>query len=243
MTDKVYFNEKMTMLKLRINSVIKGEFIGQTAYGSEKLLANGDEMVSQKWNVISDGKKALSVINDCTYGSDYKDGVLRVTMLRSPGYSAGKSDFSVRKKYIMEQDRFSPYIDQGMHDFEFRINASDSASRMLSVEREAYLASEKIQALSFFPTGCEEKALGSVKPFAVLSDNSTVLSVFKKAERGEGFVIRLFNPTDAPVTTVLSFPALGYSGEYTLGKYEIKTVRLDTKTKTATETDLLERTK
>lgn len=41
--DKVYWNEKMTMLKLSLNTVCGDTFIGQTAYGSETLLTNGDE--------------------------------------------------------------------------------------------------------------------------------------------------------------------------------------------------------
>lgn len=239
--DKVYWNEKMTMLKLSVPTPFSKKFIGQTAYGSETLLTNGDEMVSQKWNLISDGDHALTVINTCTHGSDCKDGELRITMLRSPGYTAGKSDFSVRKPYIMEQDRFSPFIDQGEHDFEFHFTAGTEAERLAHIEREASVVAEKPMALSFFPTGCEAEKEDSIPPFAILSDDVIVLSVFKKAERGEESVIRLFNPTADARTTTLTLPAIAFAREFTLGAYEIKTVRIDLATKSVKEVDLTER--
>lgn len=114
-------------------------------------------MVSQKWNLVSDGKTALTVVNSSTYGSDYKDGELRITCLRSPGYSAGKSDFSVRKPYIMEQDRFSPFIDQGEHDFTFTVKVGDDSERKAHIERESAVLAEAPMALSFFPTGCAKR--------------------------------------------------------------------------------------
>lgn len=240
-TEKVYWNEKMTMLKLSVPTTIDGEYIGQTAYSSEDLLTNGEEMVSQKWNLAADRHYALSVINNGTYGSDYLDGEIRPTLLRAPGYTAGKSDFSVRKPYIMEQDRFSPMIDQGEHDFEFIFCGSRREERLEKIEREALVAAEAPEAMSFFPIGCEDDKADTIKPFATLSDDVITLSVFKKAERGDEFIIRLFNPTDDKRTTTLTLPTIGFSDEYTLSEYELKTVRISLADKTAKEVNLIEK--
>lgn len=239
--DKVYWNEKMTMLKLSLKTEKYDTFIGQQAYGSEKLLTNGNEMVSQKWNILSNAENALSVINSSTYGSDYLDGEYRITMLRSPGYSAGKSDFSVRKPYIMEQDRFSPFIDQGEHDYTFVICAGEKAERYAKAEREAMALAEKPMALSFFPIGCEKEKEDTIPAFARLSDDVITLAVFKKAEKSDDSVIRLFNPTAEARKTVLTLPAIGFEKEFTLGAYEFKTVKINLATKTVVETDLTER--
>ena len=102
-------------------------------------------------------------------------------------------------------------------------------------------AAEKPMALSFFPIGCEKEKEGRILPFAKLSDDVITLAVFKKAEKGDDFVIRLFNPTAAERKTVLSIPSIGFEKEFTLGLYEFKTVRIDPRTKTVTETDLTER--
>lgn len=239
--DKVYWNEKMTMLKLSLRTVDGDTFIGQTAYGSETLLTNGDEMVSQKWNLVSDGNTALTVINSSTYGSDYKDGELRITCLRSPGYAAGKSDFSVRKPYIMEQDRFSPFMDQGEHDFTFAVKVGDDGERRAHIERESAAFAETPMALSFFPTGCAKEKENTIKPFATLSDDVITLAVFKKAERGDDFIIRLFNPTGDARKTVLSLPSIDFEKEFTLTAYEIKTLRINLSTKDVREVSLIEK--
>ena len=239
--DKVYWNEKMTMLKLALPTVKDGKFIGQTAYGSETLLSNGEEMVSQKWNIIHDGKTALSVINDCTYGSDYDGNEYRITLLRSPGYSAGKSDFSVRKPYIMEQDRFSPFIDQGEHDYTFVIGGGECGEIIKRTERESAAFSEEPMALSFFPTGCDKSFEDTIKPFASLSDDVITLAVFKKAEKSDKSVIRLFNPTSEARSTTLTLPSIDFSSEFSLKPYEIKTVIIDIKTKQVDLSDLMER--
>jgi alpha-mannosidase len=237
-TSKVYWNEKMKMLKLSIPTTLDNvEFTGQTAFGSEKLLTNGDEMVSQKWNVLTNGKHAVSMINTGTYGSDCKDGELRVTMLRSPGYSAGKSDFSVRNPFIMPQDRFSPYIDQGEHDFEFFFNASSVEERMERVEREALVANEKPMLLSFFPTGRGEKPQQLIE----LLTGGTVISAMKKGRGDNEYVIRLFNPLSYEIRSDAVLPVIGREFTCNLKGNEFKTFVLNTKTGEIKEADLLER--
>jgi len=235
---KVYWNEKMKMLKMSVPTTLENvEFIGQTAYGHEKLLANGDEMVSHKWNLITDGSKALSVINTGTYGSNCVDGDLRITMMRSPGYSAGKSDFSVRNAYIMPQDRFSPYIDQGEHDYEFAINAGDAAEIAGSVEREAMVFNERPMVLSFFPTG-----VGS-KPEALVNivEGEVEISAMKMSDDGKGIVFRIFNPLERKVHAKLAFPAFRQEYEMDLIGMDFKTMVIDARTNEIYEADLMER--
>lgn len=237
-TSKVYWNEKMKMLKLSVPTILKnGEFTGQTAYGSERLLTNGDEMVSHKWNTLSDEAYAVSLINTGTYGSDCYDGELRVTMLRSPGYSAGKSDFSVRNPYIMPQDRFSPYIDQGEHDFEFYFNAGGVSHLMESVEREALSVNEKPMILSFFPTGRGERPL---KLIELLSGGATV-SAMKKGRGIDEYVIRLFNPMDMTTEVTAALPAINKDFRCILKANEFKTYIINTKSGDVIEADVLER--
>lgn len=239
-TAKVYWNEKMKMLKLSIPTTLQNaSYTGQQAYGSEKLLTNGEEMVSHKWNVLHNSDGALSVINTGTYGSDVLDSEMRISLLRSAGYSAGKSDFSVRNKFIMPQDRFSPYMDQGERDFEFYLDAGDTKDRLSFIEREAAVCNEKPMALSFFPTGEGKK----VKPFAKLNDDVITMPVFKRSEDKKGFIVRLFNPTDKKASTKLMLPTFKWEQDFTLDRYQVRSFRFDTKTKQVTETDLIERNK
>lgn len=237
-TSKVYWNEKMKMLKLSIPTTLKDVlFIGQTAYGSESLLTNGEEMVSHKWDTLSDDKHAISIINTGTYGSDCKDGELRITMLRSPGYSAGKSDFSVRNPYIMPQNRFSPFIDQGEHDYEFYFNAGSTDSRMKLIEREALSANEKPMLLSFFPIGSGKKPIR----LANIESEGATISAMKKGIGDNEYIVRLFNPLDKKTNVVINFPIIDNEFSCVLKGNEFKTFILDIVTREVKEADLLER--
>ncbi len=241
-SDKVYWNEKMKMLKLSVPTLlVKGNYIGEQAYGYEKLLANGEEMVSGKWNMVVGKENALSVINSSTHGSDFFEGEMRITYLRSPGYSAGKSDFSVRKPYIMEQDRFSPFIDQGEHDFTLVISGGNVGERLDAIAREASVFSEEPTALSFFPAGIEEGKENTIKEIATLSDEVITLTALKKAERGIGYIVRLFNPTETERKTTLTMPSLKIKEELTLAPFEIATYRVNPRNKDVSKTSLIER--
>ncbi|MGN1095144.1 MAG: glycosyl hydrolase-related protein, partial [Eubacteriales bacterium] len=100
---------------------------------------------------------------------------------------------------------------------------------------------EEPMALSFFPTGCEEGKENSIKAFAELSDDVITLAAFKKAERGVGFILRLFNPTGEPRKTTLKMPAIKLSEEFSLGPYEIATYRINPRNKDVTKTSLIEK--
>ena len=96
-------------------------------------------------------------------------------------------------------------------------------------------------ALSFFPTGCAKEKENTIRPFATLSDDVITLAVFKKAERGDDFIIRLFNPTADTRKTVLSLPSIDFEKEFTLTAYEIKTLRINLSTKKVREVSLIEK--
>ena len=87
----------------------------------------------------------------------------------------------------------------------------------------------------------EKEKEDTIPAFARLSDDVITLAVFKKAEKSDDSVIRLFNPTAEARKTVLTLPAIGFEKEFTLGAYEFKTVKINLATKTVVETDLTER--
>ena len=76
--------------------------------------------------------------------------------------------------------------------------------------------------LSFYPTGVGEKPQTPV----LLKDNGIVtIEAFKKADCGDGYILRLFNPTEKKQTAVVQV----YGAEATVEfeKFEIKTLRYE----------------
>jgi alpha-mannosidase len=224
------------MLKLSLVTTIVGpRFIGQVAYGADELPSNGDEAVAQKWLAVVSEKAdaALTVINDCIYGSDWSDGELRMSLLRSPAYSADTWE----DKLVVAGDRFIPRQDQGERSFRFWLNGGRAVERMESIDREALVRNEKPYVLPFSPPGAGKKA----KPGVTVSGKSVQVTAFKKSEAGNDLVIRLFEPTGRPRRTTLSLPAFGVRKDIRLARFEIKTLRFNPRTKAFVETDLLER--
>ena len=233
----VHWNQKNQMLKLSVPTLdTDGRYVGQVAYGTANLPADGTEAISQKWSaaVSKKGNRAITCINDGIYGSDFSRDELRLSLLRSPTYSGHPVG---GKEEITLQDRYIPRIDQGQRTFNVWFNAGTVKKRLEAIDREALAKNEKPFALSFYPSGQGKQA----RPFAVLSDDIVQITAIKKAQKGDDYIIRLFEPTGKPRTTVLSLPLFGKKIKLSLGGFEIKTLRINPKTGRYVETDLLER--
>lgn len=232
---RVFWNEKDKMLKLSIPTVFgDASYIGQTVYGVQQLDTAGQEAVAQKWTAACSASAgaALTVINNGTYGSDLRNGAIRPTLLRSPGYTT----HPILARPLIVQDRFSPRIDQGEREFTFWLNGGAAADRLSAIDREAAQHNETPYALSFFPSGRGE----TIAPLAVLKDAVVQLGAFKKMERGDDYIVRLFEPTGSARETELEIPMLGISIHVALSPFEVKTFRVSVGERTIVETELME---
>ncbi len=233
---RVHWEEKGRMLKLAIPLAGKPiRYRGDTAFGTDELFTNGDECVAQKWVSVVDEKRgnALTVINDGSYGSDCTPEALRLTLMRSPGYSGHPS----KDPIIMRQDRYSPRIDQGERLFRFWLDIGKADAREKNTPREAATLNEKPYALSFFPSGAGD----AVRPFITLSDDAVVLSAGKMSEDGAKLIVRLFEPTGKKRSTTVNIPRLNIAHTVTLNAFEVRTIAVDTASHEVTEVDLMER--
>jgi alpha-mannosidase len=233
---RVHWNEKDKMLKLAVPTLLrKSRYVGQTAYGAGELPANGSEAVAQKWVAVvsGDDDSALTCINEGTYGSDFLDGELRLSLLRSAAYSADP----VPSGPMVAQDRYVPRIDQGERCFRFWINGGAAMFRLARVDREALVKNEKPFVLAYFPPADQKEA----SPFVILSDKTAQVAALKKAEDGRDLIIRLFEPTGTGRTTVVSLPWAGVKKKVSLSPFELKTLRFNPKARRFVEVDLMER--
>lgn len=234
---RIVWTEKQKQVKLNVPSAFgAGECVGEHAYGAEVLKNGQEENVSQKYIVICGdvqdaytdceyGAKekqvnspAILVMNNGTYGSsfDEENGSLKLTLLRSPSYCAHPLDGRI----TMPQDRYMPYIEQGERDFSFAFDFGSKQELLDQGARSALYFNVQPMIYSFYPTGKGELPQCPVR----LEDTRIItMNAFKKAEDGEGYLVRLFNPTEEEQTAKLC--AFGLERELRFGKYEIKTVR------------------
>ncbi len=236
---RVLWLEKAKMLKLSIPTLLeKSTYMGQVAYGFDQLPDNGNEAVAQKWvgAVSREDNEVFYCINDGTYGSDFRDGEIRLSLLRSPRYACLTREES---NYGMCNDRYLPRVDQGERIFRFCFGAGRWTEKQEVLDREALIFNEKPYALSFFPKGTGKKNLAAM----IISDPAVQLSCLKRAENGTGFIFRLFEPTGRSRSFNLRLPAAGMEAIIALKGFEVKTFYLDQRNKTLQETDMLEKFK
>ncbi|OGD22824.1 MAG: alpha-mannosidase [Candidatus Aminicenantes bacterium RBG_16_63_16] len=233
---RVLWNEMDKMLKLSVPTRLSGgRYIGQVAYGAAGLPVDGTEAVAQKWVAVvsEEPDAALTCINDGTYGSDFAGGELRLSLLRSPAYSADPAAVGP----LIAQDRHIPRQDQGERIFHFWFDGGRRERRLSAVDREALVRNEKPFVLAFFPPGQGKRPL----PFIELSDEAVQAAAVKRAEDGRGLIIRLFEPTGKKRKTSLSLPWAKARKTVTFSPFEIRTFRFRPGAGTFEEVDLLER--
>jgi alpha-mannosidase len=196
---------------------------------------NGDECIVQKWLAVLSPQQstALSVINDSTYGCDFKSGKLRISLLRAPAHAGHPTNTG---RPIVQQDRFVPRIDQGEHLFRFWLNGGGLVERINAVDREALTHNEQPYALSYWPPG--QGSLTASGP--TLSDRTVQMTCFKCAEEGDDLIVRLFEPTGRARSTTLSLANPSVRTRIEVGPFEIKTLRINRRTGSMREVNLLE---
>lgn len=232
----VDFHEKEQYLKLMLETGNgnDGIYMGQIMFAREELKGNGEETVSQKWVLSGDraSDQAVLIMNDGTYGSSYEEGKLGITLLRSAGYTA--ADFVMGK--ALHEEQYAPRMEQGERIYHFRINAGSREEMLRNADSLAQSFNEKPYGMAYCPPGEGEKP-GS---FITLSNKEVIISAFKKAEKKDGYILRLYESTGKDQEVRLHIPVLKINAELSIKAYEIKTFYIDGINRQISETTILE---
>ena len=228
---RIVWNEKQKLVRLNVASALSDcSAYGEQIFGLEKLNDNSEENVSQKYIMLCNKNNAILAVNNGIYGSmfDKQRSILGLTLLRSPSYCA----HPLPERITMPQNRFMPYIEQGERDFEFLFQFGDRKTVSERAARTAMHFNSAPFSLSFYPSG-----VGEVPAIPLnLKSDIICLTAFKKADDGNGYIARIFNPTEKECSADLSF--LNISKSLYFGKFEVKTLRCTEAG--ITETDMLE---
>lgn len=203
----LYSNEANSFIKYRLDTNIKqGVPYGQTAYGCEVLSSAGKESVFHKWCGLRGEEKELYIVNDGIYGGSFEKGVIWLSLLRTPLYSA----HPINDRQIAPKDRFIKHIDMGERVFHFRITPDKN------IEREALVYNEKPYALSFFPSESGDRQ-GEV---LLIEDPAIILTSIKKYQ--EGYIAHLFNSSEQSIISNIYVFPLKQNKRLSFNKYELK---------------------
>ena len=217
----VFWRENEKRLKLSIPTILTdGDYIGQTMFGREKLDIREGEVVCQRWSGIFGKEHALTVINGGSPGSDFTKGEIRVTLLRSAGYSAG-TDGVLGGSY--HEKMWMPRMDMGKREFRMLLTAGTARERSEHIEREAAAFHQKPYTLPYCPDGRGDRPA----PLLLIDEPNVVLSCVKKAERESfSYIARLYESIGKETEFTMTVPIYGIRKTACLKPFEIKTFRL-----------------
>jgi alpha-mannosidase len=144
------------------------------------------ETCAQKWVDLSEGDYGVSVLNDCKYGHDVRDNVMRISLLRSP----------------TDPD---PEADQGQHRFAYSMLPHAGRWGETTIAAGYALNDPLIVA-----QGAEERVtspLAGLGSLITADRTNIVIETIKRAEDGNGIIVRLYESQRqrGPVTLITSF--------------------------------------
>jgi alpha-mannosidase len=191
------------------------------------------ETCAQKWVDLSEGGYGVSLLNDCKYGHDIKDNVIRLTLLRGTTYP-------------------DPQADVGEHHFTYALfpHAGPWDEHTIS---ESYALNDPMIAWVRPEVGSNAPRRGHSanpddEPISLVSVDrpNVVVETVKRAESGQGIIVRLYESqrrrSDCTLTCFLPLQAAwrtdilerdreelsvqGHSVTFRAKPYQIVTLRL-----------------
>lgn len=200
------------MLKLVFPLALAGSRLTSEApYGCQSRPLTGMEEYCQQWIDLSGttaaGPAGLALLNNAKYGFDASDSTLRLTVCRSP-------------LYVGSQDRC---VDIGPQEFRYQLLPHAGSWAAAQVPRRAY---ELNQPLFVVYDHNHAGRLPPVNSLASLESPSILMTVLKKAEAGEGTVVRCYESAGEQAEGLLRLPALGGPWNIRLKPHEIATFKI-----------------
>jgi alpha-mannosidase len=140
------------------------------------------EVPALRWADVGDAQHGFSLINNSKYGYDAKGNVLRLSLLRSPTWP-------------------DPNADRGHHDFSYSLYPHVGTWKQALTVHRGYEFNYKLEAEQL---EAHEGILPPQQSFVSAVPENVVLTAVKKAEDGNGLILRFYEwagkNTDVQVT-------------------------------------------
>ena len=146
------------------------------------------EVCGHKWADVSDGGYGMALINDCKYGHSAEDSTISLTLLRSGD---------------------SPHLtaDRELHNFTYSIIPHNSDYTVTEITKQASILNNPLFAV--------KGALKTGESYSLFNVFGAVLDTVKPAENGNGYILRLYEPTNSTTAVKITSDAKILSADFT----------------------------
>ena len=145
------------------------------------------EVCGHKWADMSEGNYGVALLNDCKYGYDAKENVLRLSLLRSPVRPDGGSDI-------------------GHHQFTYSLLPHAGGWRQAQVDRHAYELNVPVMAVAIEQKNDNSQGMmPATQSLLDIESDSLIVEALKQAEDDNGLILRTFDSHGNHSKTPFSF--------------------------------------
>lgn len=173
---KLDWHQHQLLLKAEFPVSVKAEYADyEVQFGTVKRPTHYNtswdqakfEVCAHKWGDLSDTGYGVALLNDCRYGYDIHDSVMRLTLLKSGIFP-------------------NPNADIGLHEFTYAIYPHKGDFRSGGVTQEAFSLNRPLQAMAV----CAEHEKQYF--IAEAEEDNVVIDSIKCAENSDAVLIRLY---------------------------------------------------
>jgi alpha-mannosidase len=126
------------------------------------------ETCAHKWVDLSEGGYGVSLLNDCKYGHDIYENVIRLSLLRGPTFP-------------------NPGSDLGDHHFTYSL-LPHAGGWQGETQAEAYALNDPLIVFA----GSQNNEKKELEPFVRCNAENIIIETLKQAEDGRGFIVRFY---------------------------------------------------
>ena len=220
---KINWQEKHKILKLSFPvNIEKSKAYVEMPYYCLERKPDGKENPCHRWIDITGkckgGEFGVSIINENWYGYDFDGKELRMSVLRSPVFASFKNPKD------LNSDTFYDFQSQGISEFKYLILPHKGDFKNINTPKFASFFNQPTEYILPLSSKTELPPLNS---FVKVSSENMVVTVLKKAEKGDALILRLYESYGKD--TKGSLEIFGKSIKIHLKKFEIKTLKLEKK--------------
>ncbi len=144
------------------------------------------EVPAHKWVNLNNNIMSVSLLNNCKYGHRVEKNVMDITLLKGGIFP-------------------DPQADQGKHSFTYSLLLSPQKIKIEDIEQEALLLNNP--PIYYTSSDCNKVTIkqNKYKNIIEVSNENIFLDSFKKAEIGQGYIIRLHESASKKTKLILKF--------------------------------------
>ncbi len=206
----------------------------ETPYGYKVRATNGDEDPGQRWIDVTGMSRGitygLAVINDAKYGYSVHNNDMRISVIRSAVYAH-------HNPRVLDMNAEHIWQDQGIHTFRILLLPHKDTWQKSNIARKA---EEFLSPAIVIYQGIHGGSMPKAGSFISVDNEAIIVSAIKQSEEGDDLIIRCIETSGTGTSATVDFSFINRKWTGSFKPCEIKSLRLNCKTRDVREVNLLE---